>query len=204
MVALIFSCYVKVATVLGIVRIGIGFESLPGAFVTGGLALAVSLLVMYPTIRDSSASLEQSYKDGGNQGDSDVRRGKALEAGFEKWKQFVLRRVNQEEADRFSVLAQKLDGGVGAPTPEQTKIYRESWRVLAPAFIVSELKDAFSTGLTIFLPFLLIDILVATLLAAVGYVEVNPMVVGLPLKLLLFTLVDGWSVITANLISTYA
>lgn len=201
-----FSCYIKVATVLGIVRIGIGFESLPGAFVTGGLALAISLLVMFPTIRDSAGSLEQSYKEN-SAVDADARRGKALEAGFERWKQFVSKRVHSEETDRFSALAQKLDAGqpqTGSSPADQVKAYRDSWRVLAPAFIVSELKEAFTTGLTIFLPFLLIDLLVATLLAAVGYGEVNPVVVALPLKLLLFTLVDGWSVITANLISTYA
>ena len=222
LIALMFSCYIKVATVLGIVRIGIGFQSLPGAFVTGGLALAISLLVMFPTIRDSGLALEQNFKDGSG-GDQDAKRGKALEAGFERWKQFVVQRVSPQEAERFSVLAQKIDAAAplrpapdgkpatvqppvptsAVPAPEALKAYRESWRVLAPAFIVSELKDAFATGLTIFLPFLLIDLLVATILVGVGYSEVNPVLVALPLKLLLFTVVDGWSVITSNLISTY-
>ena len=240
LVVLMFSCYVKVATVLGIVRIGIGFQSLPGAFVTGGLALAVSLLVMYPTIRDSASSLEQSFRENGI-ADQDARRAKALEAGFDRWKQFVVKHVHPEETERFAILAQKLDSAQSASnpgaanraaalnpsansqpvpqpgpqpgtavsantsgvSPDGIKAYRDGWRVLAPAFIVSELKDAFTTGLTIFLPFLLIDLLVATILVGVGYTEISPIVIALPLKLLLFTLVDGWSVITSNLIATY-
>ena len=78
-----------------------------------------------------------------------------------------------------------------------------SWQVLAPAFLVSELKKGLSTGLNLLLPLLIIDILVATVIVALGYESLNPHLIALPLKLALFLALDGWMLITTNLISTY-
>ena len=80
----------------------------------------------------------------------------------------------------------------------------DSWQVLAPAFLISELKRAFKTGLTLFLPFLVIELVVANILVAVGLTRLAPEYVALPFKILLFVVLDGWALITTNLVSTYA
>jgi flagellar biosynthesis protein FliP len=202
--ALLFSCYVKIITVLGMLRTGIGLDSLPAAFVTGGLALALSFFVMYPELKDSAAAMDNSLR--GRATVSDHDRAAAVNAGIDRWKQFLEQHAHGDEVRRFSAVALRLNKksqSGGTNTADTNETLAHSWQVLAPAFLVSELKDAFRTGLSIFLPFLLIDILIATLLAAVGLERLNPALVSFPLKLLLFVLLDGWALITTNLVSTY-
>ena len=208
--ALLFSSYVKIVTVLGMVRAGLGVGSLPGAFVTGGLAFALSLFVMYPHLRESAAAMDQSLR--GKASVTDRDRADAINAGIDGWKKFVQLHAHPAEVERFKGIAIRLneklrksraisppgDGQLGAsPDPSGT------WQVLAPAFVVSELQEAFRTGLSIFLPFLVVDLLVAVMLAALSLDRLNPLIVSFPFKVLLFVLVDGWTLITANLVSTY-
>lgn len=200
--ALLFSSYVKIVTVLGMVRAGLGIGSLPGAFVTGGLALAMSLLVMYPHLQASSSAIDQALQ--GRPAANEHDRAAAINVGVERWKKFVQSQAHPAEVERFKGIAvrlnekaRKTDPGAVAAAPEQT------WQVLAPAFIVSELKEAFQTGLSIFLPFLVVDLVMAALLAAIGLDRLNPLVVSFPFKVLLFVMVDGWTLITANLLGTY-
>ncbi|MFN8391705.1 MAG: flagellar type III secretion system pore protein FliP [Bdellovibrionota bacterium] len=199
--ALLFSCYVKIVTVLGMVRAGIGLGSLPAAFVTGGLALALSFFVMFPQLRDSANAMDGVLKSKSVVTDRD--RAQAVNAGVAKWKQFLEQHVHPDELHRFSGIATKLNQKAGAEVGEQESL-EHSWQILAPAFLVSELKDAFRTGLSVFLPFLVIDLLAATILVAVGLERLNPSVVSFPLKVLLFVLVDGWALITTNLVATYS
>ena len=204
--ALMFSCYVKIITVLGMLRAGLGFGSLPAAFVTGGLALALSFFVMFPQLRDSADAIDTSLRSHNPVTDRD--RASALDAGIARWKNFLIKHANKDEVNRFSSIAKKIDeknkSAAADPAIQAQASEPTSWRVLAPAFLVSELKSAFSTGLSVFLPFLVIDLLIATLLVAVGMERLNPAIVAFPLKVLLFVLVDGWTLITTNLVSTYS
>ena len=209
---LLLSSYVKIVTVLSIIRIGLGAYSLPTAFVTGGLALALSLLVMFPTLRDSARAMDKSLQGKGAHA-TDEERALALESGMTVWKGFLLRNAHASEKQRFSHLAAKMESppaggnvasGTGNVETEAPAVREDEWRVVVPAFFVSELKEAFSTGLTLFLPFLVIDLLVANVLVALGLVRIDPCFVSLPFKLLLFVMLDGWSLITGNLVATYA
>ena len=208
LVALVFSAYVKIVTVLGILRAGLGVGSLPSAFVVSGLALALSVLVMYPTLLDSSRAIDRALHGKGSFA-SDQERAAAFAAGIEKWRLFVKAHAGKTEVERFSVLARKIDSASSSADAargvEQGEISEESdsWRVLAPAFLVSELKGAFATGLTLFLPFLVIDLVIASLLTSLSIDRLNPAIVALPFKLLLFVMLDGWTLITTNLVSTY-
>lgn len=207
-IVLSLSAYVKIVTVLGIVRAGIGVWGLPSAFVTGSLALMLSFFVMYPTVVSSLNAASKSVNQ--NRGLSqDQQRVVALEAGFAEWKQFLKKHTEPGELEDFSQVAAQLDKGHDekVPTPAASIAStpaNDSWRVVGPAFLASELKHAFATGLTLFLPLLIIDLVVANVLTAVGYVALNPVLVALPFKLLLFVLIDGWSLITTNLVSSYA
>ena len=194
---LLLSSYVKIVTVLGMVRVGLGFQSLPSAFVTTGLALALSLLVMYPTMFKSTAAMDKVFKQSGSKSSSVQAR--ALDKGLEEWRGFLVEQTQPEERERFHSISKNMYSDKNI----DHEVSDTDWPVIAPAFIVSELKKAFATGLSIFLPFLIIDLLVANILAAVGYIQLSPMFVAFPFKLLLFVLVDGWSMITTNIISTY-
>ena len=202
--ALLFSSYVKIVTTLGILRIGLGFRSLPSAFVTGGLALVLAFFVMYPTVRASLGAMDQSLRvsSGASQSSARIR---ALDAALSTWSKFLMRHAHEKEVEKFINTAAELDSkesGILASDEQKLKM-KSSFRVLAPAFVVSELKEAFATGLTLFLPFLVIDLLVASILIAVGLQQLNPAIVSLPFKLLLFVMLDGWSLITTNLVATY-
>jgi len=217
---LTLGCYVKIVTVLSVLRVGLGFGSLPSWFVTSSLALMLSLFVMFPTLQTSLQSFDHIVKEGGGDEQARVR---ALEGGLEKWKAFLLLHAHQDERDRFAKVAEELDhrnalkvrgsaenaqeASVDAnkkPIPiSSIPVSSESWRVLAPAFLVSELKEAFATGLSLFLPFLVVELVVANLLLAVGYSQLAPCYVAFPFKLLLFVLVDGWGLITSNLVLSY-
>ena len=197
--ALLFSSYVKIVTVLGIVRAGFGVHSFPSAFVTGGLAIALSMLVMAPVIQSSSEAIDVVVQRTGAML-SDKDKAEAINSGLSVWKQFLSRNAHADQKEKFVAVAKTLDEKnqvTGQP------IDSESWRILAPAFFVSELKEAFMTGLSIFLPLLVIDLLIANILIALGLTQVNPVLVALPCKLAVFVLADGWTLITTNLIGTY-
>ena len=213
LVCLIFSSYVKIVTVLGILRVGLGVGSLPSALVTAGLALALSFFIMLPTMQES-AKVVDSYQRAKGNINSDFARAQALALAFGKWKEFLVRHSHSEQRKRFAGLARQIDSAdssplgnpsaVGQESNKNSALDEQSWRVLAPAFLVSELKEAFATGLSLFLPFLIIDLLVLNVLAAVGLDRMSSASVAFPFKLLLFVMVDGWALITANLVQTYA
>lgn len=185
----VLSAYVKIVTVLGILRVGLGTDSIPSMLVTSGLAFVLSLFVMYPTLAAWGGAAAQQRGGAGY-----------YRTGLDEWRQFLSAHAHSEEKTRFANLAARLDGAA----PPSAASAGESWRVLAPAFLSSELKEAFATGLSLFMPFLVIDLLIATVLAGVGLERLNPVAVAFPFKLLLFVMVDGWSLITINLASTYA
>lgn len=197
LLALIFSSYIKISTILSILRLGFGFDSLPSSFVTGSLALVLSFFVMYPLIKDSNQLIEESIAQAKGVQDLEQKRIIAYSQASEKWKTFVIKNSQQEEVKRFSELATKIDNKPSSPE------LASSWRVLAPAFVISELKEAFKTGLNLFLPLLVIDLVVALILAAIDFNRLNPSLIALPLKILLFVILDGWSIITSNIVATY-
>ena len=204
-VALLLSSYVKIVTVLGMVRLGFGIGSLPATFVTGGLALALSFFVMYPQLRESGAAMDNVLKSRSPVTDRD--RAQAVNAGIAEWKKFVETHSQRTEVERFQGIAKRLDDKFRASRGEanvaQPPVEANSWRVLAPAFVISELREAFQTGLSIFLPFLVVDLLVAVALTGVGMDRLNPALISFPFKVLLFVTLDGWGLITSNLVSTY-
>ena len=185
LLALLLSSYVKIVTVLSIIRVGFGVQSLPAAIVTGGLALSLAFFVMYPTIWKSFESMEAARK---SSSPAELRT-KSIEAALANWKEFLLKHTHSDVHERFISMQ-------GSPKP--------TWRTVVPAFYISELKEAFATGLSLFLPFLVLDICVAVTLAALGVQSLDTHVVALPFKILLFVMLDGWTLIGANLVESYS
>lgn len=203
--ALLMSCFVKIVTVLSMVRVGFGVGSVPGAFATTGVALLLTFFVMAPQLERSAQIIRDSLRTKGAAA-NEHDRAVALDSALGYWREFLEKHTEPSELQRFGELAKKLDASraPGAASSEgAAQGVTSSWRVVAPAFLVSELRKGISTGLRVFLPFFVVELLTALALVALGAERLNPSVVSLPLKLLLFSLADGWGLITQGLVSTY-
>ncbi len=203
--ALLLSCFVKIVTVLSMIRVGLGVGTVPGAFATGGLAVVLTLFVMSPQLDRSAQIVHESLK--GKTAATDRDRAAALDNALGTWREFLAKHTEQSELKRFGDLARKLDSQAAQRRPDGAVDEGgadASWRVIAPAFLVSELRKGFSTGLRVFLPFLVIELLTAVTLVALGIERLDPSLVSFPLKILVFALVDGWALITQGLIATYS
>ena len=203
--ALFFSAYIKIVTVLSIVKLGFGFKGLPSAFVTGGLAMALTYFVMAPTIFESAHEADSIFKN--KQTVTADNRNEAFVKASERWKVFVVKYTDPAQLKVFQEVAKKLDKKELAKNFEENKGELSGkaieWRHLAAAFVVTQLKEAFIIGLTFFLPFLVIELIVATILSAIGMDNIHSQYVSLPFKLLLFVAMNGWTLITTNLVSSY-
>ncbi len=185
--ALVLSCtnFVRFAVVLGFVRTGMGTPSSPPTQVIVGMALFMTAFASAPVatrIYDAAAAPYFA-------GHLDERA--ALEAATPPLRAFLLANTSEKHLDLFYSVSEE---------PRPTTADDVPLRIAIPAFVLSELSAAFAIGLTILLPFLVIDLVAATILTALGMVMVPPQVVALPLKLLVFALIDGWHVIVEALL----
>lgn len=187
-VLLMMTGFTRIAIVLSLMRQAIGTQAAPPNQVVVGLSLFLTLFVMGPT-------LDKVYKDAyepfsANQ----ITFSEALERGQAPMRSFMLKQTRQSDLGLFTKLA-KLQGDV---KPETVPM-----RVLVPAFVTSELKSAFQIGFLIFIPFLVIDMIVASVLMSLGMMMLSPVMVALPFKLMLFVLADGWNLLLGSLAASF-
>jgi flagellar biosynthetic protein FliP len=211
----VLGCYIKLVTVLSIVRVGFGFSSFPAAFAVSGLALVLSCVIMGPLVSRTLPDLYAASKDNGT-GQLE-RRMAAVEKAIGPWKSFLKDNADPAEVGRFAELERRAaerqqrppsppaspPEGASAGAGETRGGETLSLSVLGSAFIVTELREAFATALHLLVPFLVIELLVATLIAALGFYSLNPSYVSLPLKLIVFVFADGWALVSANVLATY-
>jgi type III secretion protein R len=191
------TAFVKISTVLQIVRSGIGAQSVPSNTVVMALATALTLIAMAPVgqrILDKAAPLVQ----GGGKEDTTVLVEKGLEAVRDPMRDFFQKNASEKERTRFLAVAKSA-----RPEAERAKVAPEDLSVLVPAFVTTELSEAFAIGFLLYLPFLVIDLVVANVLLALGMQMLSPTQVSLPFKLLLFVAIDGWGLLAAALVSGY-
>ena len=188
--ALLLTCtsFTKILIVLGLTRNALGLQQTPPNQVLAGLALFLSLFIMAPVLSDMNEKGVQPYLNDG------VSAGQAYEDGVQPLRKFMLDQAGDEEMQLLSNVAERKLPESRADIPMST---------LVPAFILSELKQAFIIGFIIFIPFLVIDIVVSGALMALGMMMMPPVMVSLPFKLLLFVLVDGWGLIIKSLVASY-
>lgn len=182
--------FVKMAVVLSIVRSAIGTPQIPPNSVVTGLALVLSFVVMAPVAYQAGERLQAGQAD--LESGSLVRMGKAIANASQPLHEFLARHALPEQVEAFSEL---LGGDGQADGP--------SWKVLVPAFVISQLHQAFKIGFVIFLPFLVLDMLVASVLLSLGMHMLSPTTISLPFKLLLFVFADGWTLIGTSLLGSY-
>jgi len=186
--------FVKIATVLQIVRGAIGAQGVPSNTVVLALSAALTLIAMAPVGNRVAERLEpllaRSVTDS-----SELISG-AIEAVREPLRSFLANNASAKEKQRFLRLARKKQ-------PADTSLSDTDLMVVVPAFLVTELLEAFTLGFAIYLPFLLIDLVVANVLLGLGMQTLNPTQVSLPFKLLLFVAADGWGLLAEALVSGY-
>jgi flagellar biosynthetic protein FliP len=188
--AILLSCtaFTKILVVLGLTRNALGLQQTPPNQVLVGLALFLSLFIMGPVLSQMNDVGLQPYLDG------DLSASAAFDVGIEPLRDFMLDNTGDEELELLTNVADRdmpqSRDDVGMTT-------------LIPAFVLSELKQAFIIGFIIFIPFLVIDIVVSGALMALGMMMMPPVMVSLPFKLLLFVLVDGWALVIKSLVASY-
>jgi flagellar biosynthesis protein FliP len=187
-VLLLATSFTKIIVVLGITRNALGLPTSPPNQVLTGLALFLTLFVMGPVFGDINEVAVQPYMDGA------ISTSQAYDAGVVPLRDFLLGNTREDELKLMIGLS-----GEEAPANAE----EVSMTTLIPAFVLSELKSAFIIGLVIFIPFLVLDMLVSASLMSMGMMMVPPTIVSLPFKLLLFVVVDGWSLITTALVGSY-
>jgi flagellar biosynthetic protein FliP len=180
--------FTKILVVLGLTRNALGLQQIPPNQVLAGLALFLSLFIMAPVLGQMNDDGLQPYLDGTK------TQAQAWDDGIEPLKGFMLKQTGDSELALLTDVADR-------PRPESREDV--ALTTLVPAFVLSELKQAFIIGFVIFIPFLVIDIVVAAALMSLGMMMMPPVMVSLPFKLLLFVMVDGWGLIVRSLVTSY-
>lgn len=180
--------FTRIIVVLGFVRNALATQQLPPNQVLIGLALFLSFFVMAPTWQSINSNALQPYLQ------QKISQTEALKRAEEPLRVFMFKQTREKDLALFVQLAK-------IPQP---KTYQDiPTYVLVPAFIISELKTAFEIGFAIFLPFIVIDMIVASTLMSMGMMMLPPMLVSLPFKILLFVMVDGWDLIVKSLVTGF-
>jgi type III secretion protein R len=202
-VLVMMTSFVKIAVVLSILRNAIGSPQVPPTMVVTGLAFVLSLFVMSPVGSQVYAAVESTLDQGAGASLTSPQAADAIVRAAGKAKEpvraFLVRHAHTRERALFADLARRM-----RPPAERDQVKDDDLLVLTPAFVTSELKEAFSIGFLLFIPFLVIDLLVANVLLSLGMHMLSPTTLSLPFKLLLFVLVDGWALLTRGLVLGYA
>lgn len=195
-VLLMTTCYVRIIVVLGLLRQAIGLQSLPPSQVMTSIALFMTMFVMTPVWTEVYEEAVKPYTDP----EVEMSLEEAYEAGAMPIRLFMSRQIMVAGNDDDVLLFY----GYMDPDASMPESYDEvPMRVLLPAYILSELKTAFLMGFQIYLPFLIVDLVVASVTISMGMLMLPPQVISLPFKLLLFVLVDGWHLVVKMLMDSF-
>ena len=186
---LMMSSFTKIFVVLAMARNALSLPSIPPNQVLAGLSLFLSLFLMWPVLTEINTAAVQPYIDGG------ITFQQAFELGQAPLRDWMLQYTREED---LALLTRAAD------QPNPTDPTAVPMYTLIPAFMISELRAAFIIGFVIFVPFLIIDLVVASALMAMGMMMLPPVMISLPFKILLFILVDGWGLIITSLLESYA
>jgi flagellar biosynthesis protein FliP len=179
--------FVRIVVVLSLVRSAIGASALPPNAVLTGLAFALTLVVMTPTLQRIDSEALAPYQRGV------LSPAQAVGRAVEPLRAFMLRQARAADVKLFDRIARR------APEPPD----RAPLATLLPAFVVGELRSAFAIGFALYLPFVAIDLAVAAMLMGLGMMMLSPPVISLPVKLLLFVMVDGWALVCGGVVASF-
>jgi flagellar biosynthesis protein FliP len=181
------SSYVRIVVVLSLVRSAIGTTALPPNAVLSGLALVLTCVVMAPTLQSIERAAIEPYARG------TISQSEALDRASVPLRSFMVRQTRTSDIVLFARVAHR-------PVRSPSTV---PFTILIPAFVVGELRSAFAIGFAIYLPFVAIDLAVAGILMGLGMMMLSPPVVSLPVKLLLFVMVDGWALLCGGVAASF-
>lgn len=187
-ILVVMTSFTRIIIVLAILRQALGMQQTPPNTVLISLALFLTVFNMLPVFNTIDQQAFTPFMQG------NVDSNKALSAGLEPLRQFMIRQTREQDLALMLELSK-------SKRPET--MADVSTVALIPAFMLSELKTAFQIGFVIFLPFLLVDIVVASILMSMGMLMVPPMMISLPIKILMFVLIDGWSLVVHSLLASF-
>lgn len=196
-VAVMVTSFTKIVVTLSLLRNALGLQQVPPNIVLNGLALILTLYVMYP-VGQQMAAANQGVKPVAAVSNDTQALFTYADKAKEPLRAFLMKHSTPRERAFFLKTAQRING----PDKARTMTQRD-FIVVVPAFTVSELAAAFQIGFLIFLPFLIIDLVVSNILLAMGMMMLSPTTVSLPFKLLLFVLIDGWVKLAHGLVLSY-
>lgn len=196
-VLLLMTSFTRIVVVLSFARTALGSANLPPNQVLIGLALFLTLFVMAPTLSQIYTSAYRPYQQG------TLTLTAALRQAERPLKAFMERQTAPADITLFENLQKDQAGAAAAPIPAVPRASGPSLVVLLPAFVVSELRVAFEMGFLLYVPFVIIDLVVASTLMAMGMIMLPPTLISLPFKILLFVLVDGWSLLAQSLVASF-
>ncbi|WP_412179808.1 flagellar type III secretion system pore protein FliP [Vibrio fortis] len=185
---ILMTSFTRIVVVMSILRQAMGLQQTPSNQVIIGIAIFLTFFIMSPVINQVNERAVQPYLN------EQISARQAFDVAQEPIKAFMLKQTRIKDLETFVQIS-----GAEVQNPEDV-----SMAILIPAFITSELKTAFQIGFMLFLPFLIIDLVVASVLMAMGMMMLSPMIVSLPFKLMLFVLVDGWNLILSTLAGSFA
>ena len=185
---LMMTSFVRIIIVMSLLRQALGTGQTPPNMVLVGLSLFLSLFIMQPVLSDVYQNAVVPFMNNGMSAE------RAMAAAEGPIREFMLKQTRQDDIALFMQIARKGEPLDAASVPFTT---------LVPAFITSELKSAFTIGFLIYIPFVVIDLIVASVLMSMGMMMLSPMMISMPFKLMLFVLVDGWGLIMGSLASSF-
>lgn len=187
-IVIMMTSFVRIIIILSFTRNALGVQNTPPNIVITGMALFLTLFIMSPTLSDIRTEAYEPYQQG------EITQEEAIERSVDPMKKFMLKNTEKETLNKFVDMAD-------AETLDDPMDY--SLTIITPAFMTSELKRGFMAGFLIYLPFLLIDVVVATTLMSMGMAMMPPTMVSMPFKLLLFVSVDGWDLLFSTIINSF-
>lgn len=182
------SAFVRIIIVLSILRQALGTAQTPPNQVLLGIALFLTVFVMSPVISDINQTAATPYING------ELSAPEALSSGIQPLRQFMLDQTRDSDLKLFASIAGLAD---------ITSVDEVPFAIVVPSFMVSELKTAFQIGFLVFIPFLIIDLVVSSVLMSMGMMMLSPMLISLPFKIMLFVMVDGWALLLGTLASSF-
>jgi type III secretion protein R len=199
---MMLTSFLKISVVLSILRNAIGTQQVPPSTVITGLAFILSIFIMAPVGKQMYEAAGAIPNTRDIFGESSVKSlFSAAQTGKEPLRKFLARHSHEPDRVLFMELSARLQKSSGAQNPQ---VGKDDFQILIPSFATSQLKEAFQVGFLVFVPFLIIDMVVANVLLSMGMSMLSPVVISLPFKLLLFVLVDGWYLIVRGLVLSYA
>jgi len=198
---MLLTSYVKIVIVLALLRNALGVQQSPPNQVINGIALMLTIYVMFPTGYAMYQASENVIKQSPPEivsSQTPAYLMKVIDAGKEPLRQFLTRNTLQKSTRSFYQIAYRL-----FPEPFKESLKPSDFIILVPSFITTQLKAAFEIGVLIYLPFFVIDLVTSNILLAMGMMMLSPLTIALPIKLLLLVIIDGWTLLVQGLILTF-